>query len=84
MLLCEHLGRDHEGALVAALHAVEETGEGNDGLAGTDVSLQEPVHGMGGGEILRHLQDRPLLSSRSARRAGGRGTPPPGSPCRAA
>ena len=44
VLLGEHLGRDHEGALVAALHPVEERRERDDGLAGTDVALEQPVH----------------------------------------
>ncbi len=61
VLLGEHLGRDHEGALVAALHAVKKRRERDHGLAGADVALQEPVHRVRSGEVGRHLPDRPLL-----------------------
>ena len=53
MLLGEHLGRRHERALVPALHRGEQGGDGDDGLAGADVALQQPVHRVGAGEVGR-------------------------------
>ena len=84
VLLGQHLGRDHEGALVPALHAVEERRERDDGLARADVALQQAVHRMRGAEVGGHLPDRSFLGRRSAGRAGVRGTPRRGSACRVA
>ena len=39
MLLGQHLGRHHECPLMAALDAVEQCRQGDDGLAGADVAL---------------------------------------------
>ena len=52
VLFGEHLGRRHERALVAALHRDEQRGERDDGLARTDVALQQPVHRRGAGEVV--------------------------------
>ena len=47
VLLGQHLGRRHEGALVAALHRSEQRRHGDHGLAGADVALEQAVHRMG-------------------------------------
>ena len=61
MLLGEHFCRDHEGALMAALHAVQKSRQCHDRLAGADVALQETVHRVRSGKISCNLADRPLL-----------------------
>ncbi len=61
VLLGEHLGRRHERALVAALHRDEQRGERDDGLARTDVALQQAVHRRARRHVVRDLGDRPLL-----------------------
>ena len=61
MLLGQHLGRGHQGALVTTLHRGEQGRHGDDGLAGADVSLQEAVHRVRRGEVGLDLTDRPGL-----------------------
>ncbi len=57
VLLGEHLGRDHEGPLEAALDGEEQRRQGDDGLACTDVALEQPVHRLGRGEVTADLAD---------------------------
>ena len=61
VLLGQHLGRRHQRTLVAALHGGEECGHRDDGLAGADVTLQQPVHRVGRREVGFDLTDRPRL-----------------------
>ena len=91
VLLGEHFGRRHERALVAALHRDEQRRERDDGLARTDVALQEAVHRRGPGEVVRDLGERALLvagererqlrdervDERTVDRRGGSPTPRP-------
>ena len=63
VLLCEHLGRRHQRALVAALDRGEQCGDRDDGLAGADVALQQPVHRHRPGQVLGELGERTLLGS---------------------
>ena len=51
VLLGQHLGGRHERALVAALHGGEQGADGDDRLARADVALQQPVHGVGRGQV---------------------------------
>ena len=51
VLLGQHLGRDHQRALVPALHGGEQCGQRDDGLARADVALEEAVHGEGPGHV---------------------------------
>ena len=44
VLLGEDFRRHHQGALKAALDAVEQRGERDHRLSGTNVALQEPMH----------------------------------------
>ena len=64
VLLGEHLGRRHQRALVAALHGGQQRGHGDDGLAGADVALQQPVHRVRRGEVGVDLGDHPALGVR--------------------
>ena len=67
VLLGEHLGRRHERALVATLHADEQRGERDDGLARADLALEQPVHRRGRARSRGDLVDRLLAGRRSAR-----------------
>jgi hypothetical protein len=61
VLLGEDFGGRHERALVPALHRDEECREGDDGLAGADIALQQPVHGCRAAHVAGDLLDRALL-----------------------
>ncbi len=63
VLVGEHLGRRHQGRLVPALHCGEHRGHGHDGLAGTHVALQQPVHRVRCGEVGLDLVDRAQLGT---------------------
>ena len=71
MLLGEHLGRRHERALVATLHGSEQRGEGDDGLARPDLTLEQPVHGRGRREVGGDVVDRAHLVVRERERKAG-------------
>ena len=64
VLFGEHLGRRHERALVPALHADEQRGERDHGLARPDVALQQPVHR----RVARHVARRSRRSCAAGRR----------------
>ncbi len=57
VLLCEHLGRRHQGTLVTTLYGREQHGDRHDRLAGPDVALEESVHRMRRGQIGFDLAD---------------------------
>ena len=61
MLLSECLRRRHQRALPSRLHGAQETVERDDGLAGSDLALQEPLHRHGALEIAVDLGDGALL-----------------------
>ena len=46
MLLCQDFCRGHERHLIAVLHGHKHGHQRNNGLPASDISLQEPVHGM--------------------------------------
>src|SRR5688500_13942477 len=52
MLLGQHLGRGHKGSLVSTLNAHEQRADGNDGLSGSNITLQEAMHWMRTGEVV--------------------------------
>ena len=51
VLLRQHLGRRHERGLFAGFHRAQHRQDGDEGLAGADVALQEPEHPPFGGEV---------------------------------
>jgi hypothetical protein len=61
VLLGQHFGRRHEGPLVAALHGHEQGRDGDHRLAAPHVALQQPVHWMGGGQVVLDLLDGAAL-----------------------
>ena len=61
VLLGEHLGRRHQRALPAGLDGAQQRRERDDGLAGADVALQQPLHRRRPREVAVDLGDRPLL-----------------------
>ena len=60
VLLGERLGRCHQRALTAGLDRAQERVERDDGLAGADVALEQPLHRGRAGEIGIELGDRRL------------------------
>ena len=68
MLLSEGFSRRHERPLTAALDGAQERVQGDDRLAGADVSLQEPLHRDGAREVAVDLADRLLLVRRERER----------------
>ncbi len=64
MLFCQDLGGRHEGRIAARLHREQHRGRGHEGLAGTDIALEEPHHRSRGGEIVTHLGDGARLRGR--------------------
>ena len=74
VLLGEHLGRRHQRTLVATLHGGQQRGDGDDRLAGADVTLQQPVHRVRRGEVGVDLGDHPPLGVRQ--REAQRGVEP--------
>ena len=61
MLRGENLRRRHERDLVAVLDGDDRGLEGDDGLAGTDVALQQAAHGSGPGHVGCDLFQHALL-----------------------
>ena len=68
VLLGEGLRRGHERALAAGLDRPQQAVEGDRGLAGAHVSLQQPLHRGGAREVGVDLLHRPLLRSRQRER----------------
>ena len=61
VLLGEHLGRRHQRALPARLDGAQQRRERDDGLAGADVALEQPLHRGRPRQIAVDLGDRLLL-----------------------
>jgi hypothetical protein len=61
VLLRECLRRCHQRALPSRFHGAQETVERDDGLAGPDLALQEPLHRHGALEIAVDLGDGTFL-----------------------
>ena len=62
IVLCgEDLGGGHEGDLVAVLDGDERGLEGDDGLAGADVALQQAAHGLGAAHVGDDLAEHAFL-----------------------
>ena len=51
MLLRQKLRRGHQRCLTSVFHAEIDAGGGHHGLAGADIPLTEPVHGLPGGHV---------------------------------
>ena len=62
MLLGEDLGRRHERDLEAVLHRDERRNQGDDRLAGADVSLQQAVHRRRALQVLDDVLERVTLA----------------------
>jgi hypothetical protein len=61
VLLREHLGRREQRGLPARVHHLEHRPDRDDGLAGPDLALEQPVHRVGAGQVVRDdLAHRPL------------------------
>ncbi len=58
----EQLGGRHHGGLGAALGDGGHGHEGDDGLAGADVALDQPRHPLGGGEVVADILDGEALA----------------------
>jgi hypothetical protein len=63
VLFRENLGGGHEGGLESGFDDAEHGGEGDGGFAGTDVSLEEAMHGNLRGEIGADFGDGLLLGA---------------------
>src|SRR5581483_11528714 len=61
VLLRERLRRRHQRAAPASLDCAEERVEGDDGLPGADIALEEPLHRLRPPQIAVELGDRLLL-----------------------
>ena len=66
VLLCQHLGRRHDGTLVAAFDPGEEGGDGDDRFSRSDLALEETVHRLGLLQVPMDVGQHPLLSCRQA------------------
>ena len=70
MLLGEDLGRRHEGRHLSGLISLPDQGSGDQCLAASHITLQEPVHALSADEIRGSFSHGALL--RSGRREGKR------------
>ena len=61
MLLGQRLGRRHQDALLAGLDRAQQRVERDDGLAGSDLALKEPLHRHAALEVAVEVGDRALL-----------------------
>jgi hypothetical protein len=61
VLLGQRLGRRHQRSAEARFHGSEQSVERDDGLAGADVALEQPLHRRFAGKIAVDLRDRLLL-----------------------
>ena len=61
VLVSQKLGGGHEGSLTAVLVGEEGAGRGDDGLAGTDIALEQAAHGGGLAEVGGGFVDGPAL-----------------------
>ena len=55
MLLSEYFGGGHQRGLRALLRSADGRERGNDSLAATDITLQQPQHRRGLFEVQQHL-----------------------------
>ena len=68
MLLRERLGRRHQRVLPSVLDRTQQRVQRDDGLAGADVALQQPLHRHGSRQVGVELADRGLLVRRERER----------------
>ena len=61
MLLRQHLGRGKQRRLPPAVHDLQHRPHRDDRLAGTDLALQQPVHGVVESELIGYLSAGQLL-----------------------
>ena len=71
MLLCKQRGRHEYRNLLAALHGGEAGSQCNFRLAESDITANDPIHRLVGGEILEDLPDRPFLVFGKVEREAG-------------
>ena len=62
VLLGEHLGRRQERGLAAGVDDPEHRPQRDEGLAGADLALEQPVHRVGPGEVGLDLGRHLLLA----------------------
>jgi hypothetical protein len=68
VLLGKNFGRRHEGRLPAGRNRLAGSERGDDGLAGTDIALQQALHRIGLGQIAGNFCHRPQLGAGQAER----------------
>ena len=61
MLLCQHLCGSHKSPLEAVFCGRDQRQDGDDGLSGAHVSLDQPVHDLSAFKIRVNLRKSPLL-----------------------
>ena len=71
VLLGEDFGGRHERDLLPVLHREHRREQSNDGLAGTDIALQQAVHRMGALHVVGNLLQRHALTRRQPKRQHG-------------
>ena len=68
MLLRQHLSGSHQGALAAGLNRTEQGGEGHHGLAAAHISLEQPCHRLGPGQVMADLGEHAILGAGEGKR----------------
>lgn len=63
MLFGEDLGGRHEGGLVSGFDHFEHSGNGDSGFAGSDVALEETMHGEVGLQVAADFGDGAFLGT---------------------
>ena len=84
VLLGQRLGRRHQRAREAGLDRAQQRVERDDGLAGADVALEQPLHRRLAGQVAVDLGDRLLLVGRQLEREQLAGSARPDRPARRA
>jgi len=70
VLFGENLGGRHEGGLVAGADGSKHGGEGDHGLAATDIALEKTEHGVGAAQVVLYLGEAALLGAGEGERQG--------------
>ena len=68
MLLGQHLGGGHQGALAACLDGAEQGSEGHHGLAAAHIPLEQSCHRLGTGQVMADLGQHAILGAGEGKR----------------
>lgn len=63
MLLRQHLGGGHQGALATGLDGAQQGGEGHHGLPAAHIPLQKPCHRLGAHQVMADLGQHAVLGA---------------------